>query len=138
MASGLRRLRQSQGWSQRELALAAGLNERTVQRLEAGSAASLETRRALAAAFDMPLANLAAALDNARPRRGGSVERIPPAWRPLAQHAAAFVLGLTIVSAVAHVLGVTGRLPLGAGMIWAAVLLIWLAWRLHRTNPGKP
>jgi len=137
MASGLRHLRQSQGWSQRELAEASGLNERTIQRVEAGSAASLETRRALAAAFDMTLEDLTAALETA-PRRHGVFGRIAPAWRPLAQQTLAFAAGLAILGAIAHVLDVTGRLVLGVGMIWAAILLVWLAWRLHRDRPGKP
>ena len=40
-------------WSQDELAQAASLNVRTVQRVEAGASASLETGRALADALDV-------------------------------------------------------------------------------------
>ncbi len=45
-------LRDRSKWSQEELATAAGLSTRTVQRAEAGADASLETIRALAAALD--------------------------------------------------------------------------------------
>lgn len=47
------RLRRERSWSQDELAIAAGLNLRTVQRVEKDAAASLQTKKALAAAFDL-------------------------------------------------------------------------------------
>ena len=43
--------RASRDWSQDDLATASGLSTRTVQRLESGEPASLDTLRALAAAF---------------------------------------------------------------------------------------
>ena len=46
-------LRKQRSWSQDELATAAGLNLRTVQRIERSGSASLQSRRALAAAFDI-------------------------------------------------------------------------------------
>jgi len=46
-------LRKQRSWSQDELANAAGLNLRTVQRIERSGSASLQSRRALAAAFDV-------------------------------------------------------------------------------------
>ena len=49
----LKALRLARHWSQEELALAAGVSVRTVQRLENGARPSLETRRALAAALDV-------------------------------------------------------------------------------------
>ncbi len=46
-------LRQSRGWSQEQLADISGLSTRTVQRAEQGTAPGLDTRRALAKAFDL-------------------------------------------------------------------------------------
>ncbi len=46
-------LRRQRSWSQDELANAAGLNLRTVQRIERSGSASLQSRRALAAAFEI-------------------------------------------------------------------------------------
>ena len=46
-------LRKQRSWSQDELANVAGLNLRTVQRIERNGSASLQSRRALAAAFDL-------------------------------------------------------------------------------------
>lgn len=45
-------LRTAKSWSQEELALAAGLNLRTVQRIESDGSASLQSKKALASAFD--------------------------------------------------------------------------------------
>ncbi|MGX9721523.1 helix-turn-helix domain-containing protein [Stenotrophomonas acidaminiphila] len=48
----IRRLREARHWSQEQLAAAAGLSPRTVQRVETEGAASRETRVCLAAALD--------------------------------------------------------------------------------------
>ena len=54
----LTELREAQGWTQEELALASGLSARTVQRLEAGQGGSLDSWKAVAAAFDVDLSAL--------------------------------------------------------------------------------
>jgi transcriptional regulator with XRE-family HTH domain len=51
-------LRKERSWSQDELAVAAGLNLRTVQRIERGGAISLQSRKALAAAFNIDVNDL--------------------------------------------------------------------------------
>ncbi len=48
----LRQLRLARGWSQEQLAELAGLNIRTIQRVERGQNAGLETLKALAAVFE--------------------------------------------------------------------------------------
>lgn len=50
----VRNLRELRGWSQEQLAEAAGLGLRTVQRLESEGRTSAETRTCLAAAFSVP------------------------------------------------------------------------------------
>ena len=47
------RLRKDRAWSQEELALAAGLNLRTIQRIETEATASLQSMKALASAFEV-------------------------------------------------------------------------------------
>jgi uncharacterized membrane protein YhaH (DUF805 family)/DNA-binding XRE family transcriptional regulator len=47
----IRQLRQQRGWSQEQLADIAGVNARTIQRLERGTHASVDTLKALAVAF---------------------------------------------------------------------------------------
>ena len=48
-------LRKEQAWSQEELALASGLNIRTIQRIENQGHASLQSKKAIAAAFDVAI-----------------------------------------------------------------------------------
>jgi transcriptional regulator with XRE-family HTH domain len=51
-------LRKQRSWSQDELAVSSGLNLRTVQRIERSGVASLQSRKALAAAFDIDVSDL--------------------------------------------------------------------------------
>lgn len=48
-------LRNARSWSQEELATAAGLNLRTVQRIENEASASLQSKKALASVFDIDI-----------------------------------------------------------------------------------
>lgn len=54
----IRALRKERGWSQQQLADMAGVTRRTVQRVEQGSRASVETLKALAAVFDVDFRSL--------------------------------------------------------------------------------
>ena len=47
------KLRKQRSWSQDELAIASGLNLRTIQRIEKHASASLQSRKAVAAALDI-------------------------------------------------------------------------------------
>lgn len=51
-------LRKANSWSQEELAIAAGVNLRTIQRIESGGSASLQSKKALASAFDIEVSEL--------------------------------------------------------------------------------
>jgi DNA-binding XRE family transcriptional regulator len=52
------RMRKDNAWSQEELALAAGLNLRTIQRVEKEATASLQSMKALASAFKVSIRDL--------------------------------------------------------------------------------
>jgi len=54
----LLKLRKDKSWSQDELAIASGLNIRTVQRIEKEASASLQSKKALASAFDIDIRDL--------------------------------------------------------------------------------
>lgn len=54
----IRKLRLKRGWSQTQLAEMAGVTTRTIQRVEQGHKASLETYRALASVFEVDLSLL--------------------------------------------------------------------------------
>ena len=51
-------LRIARSWSQEELASASGLNLRTIQRIEREGVISLQSKKALAAAFDINISEL--------------------------------------------------------------------------------
>lgn len=51
-------LRLKKGWTQEQLALVSGLSVRTIQRIEKGEAASVDSLKALAAAFDIDFLDL--------------------------------------------------------------------------------
>jgi transcriptional regulator with XRE-family HTH domain len=54
----IQKLRTDRGWTQEQLALHSGLSPRTIQRLESGNAATLESLKCLAAVFDTSVTNL--------------------------------------------------------------------------------
>ncbi|OJT43344.1 helix-turn-helix domain-containing protein [Serratia plymuthica] len=57
----IRQLRLEKGWSQEQLATIAGLSTRTVQRIENGEQASLDTLNAIAAALGLQVSDLSQA-----------------------------------------------------------------------------
>lgn len=59
----VRKLRLQRGWSQDQLAQLSGLSSRTIQRIERGQKAGLESMRALAAVFEVDLTDLQAEPD---------------------------------------------------------------------------
>ena len=54
----IRKLRQARAWSQEELAATAGLNLRTIQRIEKEATASLQSKKALATALGIAIQDL--------------------------------------------------------------------------------
>lgn len=50
--------RAQKSWSQEELAIASGLNLRTIQRIESDGSASLQSKKALASALDIDIHDL--------------------------------------------------------------------------------
>jgi transcriptional regulator with XRE-family HTH domain len=50
--------RKQKSWSQDELAIASGLNLRTIQRIESEASASLQSKKALASALDLDVHDL--------------------------------------------------------------------------------
>ena len=54
----IQKLRLKQGWSQQQLAEASGLSTRTIQRIETGHPASVETLKPSGAVFEVDFASL--------------------------------------------------------------------------------
>jgi transcriptional regulator with XRE-family HTH domain len=59
----IRKLRLQRGWSQDQLAEMSGLSVRTIQRLERGASASVETLKSLAAVFECNFTDLQQEID---------------------------------------------------------------------------
>jgi len=57
-AALIKQLRSEKSWSQDELAIASGLNLRTVQRIENEATASLQSKKALASVFGVAVKDL--------------------------------------------------------------------------------
>jgi len=82
-AERIRALREQRAWSQEHLATVAGLSTRTLQRIEAGAAASPETGLALAAALDVPVAELSNTVPAEESSAGPAADALkarPPSW----------------------------------------------------------
>jgi len=54
----VKKLRDRRGWTQEQLAECCGLNVRTIQRVESGNKASLETLQSLASVFEVDILTL--------------------------------------------------------------------------------
>ena len=76
-------LRKKRSWSQDELAVAAGLNLRTVQRIERSGSASLQSRKALAAAFSIDVNELESPEEAMTTRYEYRVVRFDMKWSAL-------------------------------------------------------
>lgn len=74
----LKALRRNRGWSQEHLAALSGLNVRTIQRVESGKRASLETLMALASALEVDVSTLEQALNSSKAGSRDGIRK--PLW----------------------------------------------------------
>lgn len=112
LAETVRALRRARAWSQEQLAAAADLSLRTVQRVEQGEACAPETLQALAGALDVAAADLAA---RAHSRRADARRILG-----LGPGAAALAGALLVAPAAAFIAANVGEYELGVG--WARML----------------
>ncbi len=73
----VRKLRLERGWTQEQLAAAAGVSVRTVQRIERGLPASVETRKCLASALQVDWRDLQPEVRNMRTRETDMTDEAP-------------------------------------------------------------
>jgi transcriptional regulator with XRE-family HTH domain len=89
-AKRIRAERERRAWSQEHLAIVSGLGLRTIQRIEKTGAASFESARALAAVFEVDVAELRIAREEQRvPSGGATSSRFRFRARPMLGGAAA-------------------------------------------------
>lgn len=74
----IRQLRTEKGWTQQHLADICAVSLRTIQRVEVQGIASLETSKALAAAFEVDRESLLG--DVELPVAEGAAKKPPPFW----------------------------------------------------------
>lgn len=94
----VRRLRSERGWAQDQLAAAAGVSLRTIQRVEAEGAVSRETRVSLAATFNIPLSDLAEECSSKTGNPNNQAQRVG-------------ILAIGMVILACALLSESGRLP---------------------------
>jgi len=70
----IRNLRIERGWSQEQLAEISGVSTRTIQRIERGGKASLESLKCLAAVFETPISDLQKDINMTNPDNGLTYE----------------------------------------------------------------
>lgn len=73
----IKELRMQRGWPQEYLSELTGLSVRTIQRIEKGSPAGLESRKALAAVFELPLVEMKSMLSNESTADAFESEKMP-------------------------------------------------------------
>ncbi len=86
----IRQLRSEKGWTQQQLAEICALSLRTIQRIEEHGIASLESSKALAAAFDTETSLLEQAI---APPAGENGLNAVPVWVPVVTFIAGVVAG---------------------------------------------
>lgn len=122
-----RSLRLSRAWSQEQLAELSGLSVRTVQRIENGDQPSLETLSALAAVFEVSVADLSAP---DAPGDDALDQRIAGAKSNLAEESRFYRSVITAIVVCAlllvlnHFTAPTSVWSFWVGGIWFALLVI--------------
>ena len=76
-------LRKQRSWSQDELAVSSGLNLRTVQRIERSGVASLQSRKALAAAFNIDVSDLDFQEESVKTKYEYRIVRFDMKWKTM-------------------------------------------------------
>lgn len=120
----INKLRLKKGWSQQQLAQVSGTSLRTIQRVEAGATASLETLKSLAAVFEVSLEDLQGepdmiATENAVSPQEALAMRQVSQLRGFYVHVVAYVVVCTAALVALFVLS--------RDNLWAGALL-WAVW----------
>jgi transcriptional regulator with XRE-family HTH domain len=138
-------LRQAKGWTQERLATESGVGLRTVQRLEAGEDASLETLSLVAEALHVPVRDLFSTIEDASlssrvdsladrtSEQQTARDRLADAWTMLFVGIGVVVtlLSFTVSFGLAIILSYW----IGGFLILRAVRRIWVEPRLDATYP---
>ena len=127
----LKARRLKEGWSQQHLAEISGLSDRTIQRIENGEKASLESTKALSAAFNIPSAELRipTALSQENDHMQPSVNNkflssVSKPWKQVAIHFGAFMFLMTWLALLQSMLGFDREVLGPIGITWGSLLAL--------------
>ena len=123
----IQQLRLDKGWSQEDLAMHSGLSVRTIQRIENGKRASLESLKCLAAVFETNVSNLVQEkpMANTQPTNQQFIEHAEKEAIAYVQNLKGFHIHwitFTVVMAGLYVL----NLNVSPGNWW--VIIVGIAW----------
>jgi HTH-type transcriptional regulator, competence development regulator len=93
-------MRLEKAWSQEQLADASGISVRTIQRLEQGQPASLETVKALAACFQVPAALFSASAPHQPSEEPMTATALPDQTGRLKRSFALYAVVMVLLAAV--------------------------------------
>lgn len=120
----VRKLRLQRGWSQAQLAEFSGLSTRTIQRIERGDNAGLESLKALAAVFEVEIASLQTEADmqsgESTADSGDRVSREERYALKQVQRLKGFYLHL-----IGYVIGIVGMLVIN---LMTSPNYLWVVW----------
>ena len=139
----LKKRRLERSWSQQQLADISGLSVRTIQRIEKGEPAGLETLKALAASFDISSAELAGGTEPSiaptiapplsaerepTPQAETSGEPsipfdVPTPWKPVVAHIGVYMFFLTWLTVIVRFAGGDFSLVGSVGLVWGMLII---------------
>ena len=125
----LKKLRLKKNWSQEQLAEITGISARTIQRIENGKKPGMETLKALAAGFNISVAELESgtpAETESTALNSGFFGSIPKEWKGFILHIVIFMFVMTWLLALRHFFDLDKDVPGAAALIWGMAIVFHL------------
>ena len=125
----IKKLRLERGWSQQQLADISGVSGRTIQRIENGANAGLDSQNALAAAFELSLSDLQLKLSAYETR--DTVEKMEEQvnnlhWKGFFIHLAVYMVVISWIAVLTYMMDWSKDGVLWVALVWANMLFLHL------------
>ena len=125
----IKKLRLERGWSQEQLADISGISRRTIQRIENGANAGLDSQNALAAAFELSLSDLQLKLSAYETR--DTVEKMEEQvnnlhWKGFLIHLAVYMVVISWIAVLTYMMDWSKDGVLWVALVWANMLFLHL------------
>ncbi|MCK0069276.1 helix-turn-helix domain-containing protein [Kordiimonas laminariae] len=133
----IKKLRLERGWSQQQLADISGISGRTIQRIENGANAGLDSQNALAAAFGLSLSDLQIKLSSyakqdVEEKMDEQVNSLN--WKGFFIHLAVYMAVISWIAALSHMMDWSSDGVLWAALVWANMLLLHLLKLINKSE----